>query len=248
MRKVMTLNINYYEEKHGSWSARRELILDQIRSTAPDLITLQAVKKDPNLFEGDDQATQLARMSGYPYTIYQPAVEYQDGSSAGSGILARYPLLEKDFIKLSLIPNTEDTNQRVLMSCLCNAPPLRLRIFNAHFSWVPEQASENIREAYRYIHSFPDPFLLLGDLNTPPASNLFDVFRDAGMIDVWEQLCPQENGFTFEADQPGMRIDYAWASPSLKIQLKSIQILDNELSTRSARLSDHMGLLVELSS
>jgi endonuclease/exonuclease/phosphatase family metal-dependent hydrolase len=247
MLKALTLNLNYYGEKYGTWPVRRGLIVDQIQESEPDLITFQAVKKDPNLFDGQDQATQIASMAGYPYFVYQPAAEYPDGSSEGSAILSQYPFSEVDTLPLSLSSDTEDKNQRVLMNCLCNFPSFSLRIFNAHFSWVTEQARDNIQEAYRYIHTSREPFLLLGDLNTTPDSNLLDLFRKAGMIDVWAKLCPDEDGFTFEADNPSIRIDYAWASQDLKKDLKAIQVVGEQRSTTQASFSDHLGLLIVLS-
>lgn len=247
MLRVMTLNLNYYGEKYGTWPLRRDLIVDQIQESEPDLITFQAVKKDPNLFDGQDQANQIARVAGYSYFVYQPAAEYPDGSSEGSAILSQYPFSEVDILPLSLSPGTEDKNQRVLINCLCNFPLFSLRIFNAHFSWVTEQARDNIQEAYRYIHTSREPFLLLGDLNTPPDSNLFDLFRKAGMIDVWAELCPHEYGFTFEADNPNIRIDYAWASQDLRKDLKAVQVVGEQRSTNQVCFSDHLGLLIELS-
>lgn len=92
MLKIMTLNLNYYGEKYGNWKARRSLILDQIKESGPDLIAFQAVKKERNLFDDDDQATQIARLAGYPTVIFQAAVEYGDGIAEGSAILSHYPL------------------------------------------------------------------------------------------------------------------------------------------------------------
>jgi endonuclease/exonuclease/phosphatase family metal-dependent hydrolase len=244
MLKLMTLNINYYIEKYGPWKARRGLILDQIHESGPDLITLQAVKKERNLFDGEDQATQIARNAGYPHTVFQPAVEAENGNAEGSAILSKYPPIEMDYLKLSLLPDIEDTNRRVLMNCLFNIPAMKLRIFNAHFSWVPEQATDNIQEALAYIRSFSEPFLLSGDLNTSPDSDLFDPFREAGMIDVWAELCLENSGFTFESDNPRMRIDYIWASSDLKNRLESIQVVGNRISPIGQRISDHLGLLV----
>ena len=67
------------------------------------------------------------------------------------------------------------------------------------------------------------------------------------MIDVWAELCPDEDGFTFEADSPHVRIDYAWASQDLKKDLKAVQVVGEKRSTNQARFSDHLGLLIELS-
>jgi endonuclease/exonuclease/phosphatase family metal-dependent hydrolase len=246
MLKVLTLNINCYIEKYGNWEARRSLILDLIQESQPDLITLQAVKKELNRYQGEDQARQIASLAGYPIAVFQPALEAGGGAAEGSAVISRQPPVETEFLKHTLLPGTEDPNPRILMNCLFDLPSSPMRIFNAHFSWVPEQASENIKETLAYIHSFPEPFLLAGDLNTPPDSDLFDPFHKAGMIDAWAELCPQESGFTFESDDPRMRIDYVWVSPALKGKLESIRVIDNRISPTGERISDHLGLLVEL--
>ena len=246
MLKVMTLNLNYYVDKYGNWEVRRSLILDQIKESQPDLITLQAVKKEPNLYDGDDQATQLAILSGYHYSLFQPAVEHVDGSAEGSAILSHYPREEVDFLKLSMLTGIEDTNQRVLVNSLFHFPSRSIRIFNAHFSWIPEQATDNIREAMDYIQQFEEPYLLLGDLNTTPDSPLLNLFQQADMVDVWAELCPDESGFTFESDNPRLRIDYVWASKNLKNNLESIELVGNKMAPNGERPSDHLGLLVEL--
>jgi endonuclease/exonuclease/phosphatase family metal-dependent hydrolase len=246
MLKLMTFNLNYYVDKYGNWEVRRNLILDQIQESRPDLIAFQAVKKEKNLFHGQDQASQIAQLAGYPNAVFQAAQVIGDGIAEGSAILSRNAPAEVDFLQLSLLPGTEDTNARVLMNCLFNFPTYDMRIFNAHFSWVAEQASHNIQEAITYVQSFQEPYLLVGDLNTQPDSDLLIPFQQAGMIDAWSELCPQESGFTFESVHPSMRIDYVWASPTLKDHLESIQVVGNKISPDGERPSDHLGLLVKL--
>jgi endonuclease/exonuclease/phosphatase family metal-dependent hydrolase len=45
--KIMTLNLNFYESKHGEWSVRRDLIVATIEKHAPEIVALQAVRCDP---------------------------------------------------------------------------------------------------------------------------------------------------------------------------------------------------------
>ena len=62
MLKVMTLNLNYYETKHGTWEERRDLIVQAIRGAQPDILALQAVRQDPDRYDGLNQASQLSRL------------------------------------------------------------------------------------------------------------------------------------------------------------------------------------------
>ncbi len=61
MLKVMTMNIGFYGEKRGSWSARREIIQRVIAESQPDIVALQAVASDP-LVEGGGLAEQASNI------------------------------------------------------------------------------------------------------------------------------------------------------------------------------------------
>lgn len=44
--KVLTDNINYYVDKHGPWPLRRIILRDIIQRVDPDVIALQAVRRN----------------------------------------------------------------------------------------------------------------------------------------------------------------------------------------------------------
>src|SRR5687768_15811449 len=136
MFKLMTLNLNYYVEKHGPWEQRLKQIRRAVEDHEPHIITLQAVKRDPNLAMGVDQARQLAGLiPGAEEVIFQPAQSFPDGSEHGSAILARIPCTESMAVPLSLRPGLDDTNERVLLYARFDLPDGPLHVFDAHFSW-----------------------------------------------------------------------------------------------------------------
>lgn len=245
MLKIMTLNLNFYVDKHGAWASRKELIGEVIRETNPDIITFQAVAKDPASEGGKDQAAQFSELfPKYRCHFFQAAQTNEKGIQEGSAIITSLLVAERSFLPMSKL-KTEDPFERVLLRTRfdnINGGPLY--IFNGHFSWVYEQAQLNIKEAFWYINRLNGKALLLGDLNTPPDSDLFKTFKDAGWTDVWSSLHPDKEGFTFESNKPFTRIDYVWANPEIKDAVKDIQILHKEKD--GIRLSDHMGLLVTL--
>jgi endonuclease/exonuclease/phosphatase family metal-dependent hydrolase len=164
----------------------------------------------------------------------------------GSAVLSRLPLVESDCLALSLRPGLEDTNRRALLHAQVNLPdgggPVHL--FNAHLSWVYAQAQDNLEEALPYINSVSGPALMLGDMNMLPDSDLWLPLREAGWVDTWQALRPDDDGYTYESDRPYMRIDYAWANRLLAGQPKAIEVLAKERD--GVRMSDHLGLLVTL--
>jgi endonuclease/exonuclease/phosphatase family metal-dependent hydrolase len=237
MFRAITLNLNYLGTRHGSWPERRPLVIDALRAIQPDVIALQAVWRTVG---GDSQADELAReVPGYEYVAFQPAVEDAQGCK-GLALLTREPLREIETRTLGLRAGTEDPDRRIVLRAHVGG----LCLHNVHFSWVPEQVADNVREALPFL-SAKGPALVLGDFNLPPVDPLHARFRDAGWIDAWGALRPADPGYTFEADAPSMRIDYVYVNGSLSARLRAVELVG---AGRPAppRLSDHLGLVVEL--
>lgn len=248
MLKVMTLNINLYGSRHGLWSTRQVLIRDAILANKPEIVALQAVRQEPNATEHLDQATQLAKLlqPTYPHSFFQPAMYHPDGSIDGLALLSTVPVAGIDHLPLTLQPGLDDTNRRVLLRARFDSPDGPIHLFNGHFSWVPAQNLANVEEALPYLNNAPGPAVLVGDLNATPDSEAMQRLRDAGWTDAWAALRPQDPGYTFESDQPTLRIDYAWLNPDLQPYLKRIDIVAQAQDGSGARASDHFGLLLSL--
>jgi endonuclease/exonuclease/phosphatase family metal-dependent hydrolase len=63
---------------------------------------------------------------------------------------------------------------------------------------------------------------------------------DAGYVDCFRALHPREPGFTYPAQAPWLRLDYAFASSQLAPRLVACDVVTD------ARASDHLPLVVEL--
>jgi endonuclease/exonuclease/phosphatase family metal-dependent hydrolase len=244
MLKIMTLNINYYVDKHGTWSDRKGLILEAVQAKGPDILALQAVKKDPDVHNGQDQAGQLAsELEGFSYVVFQPVMQHSDGSEDGSAFLSRLPILEHQALPLTTLPGLDDPNQRAVLNGLFQTSLGPLRVFNAHFSWVSKQTKKNLDEAIPYFDSFRETSVLLGDLNTSPESELVRTLQQSGWLDAWEILNHDQDGFSFEAGNASLRIDYIWIRPGLQQSLKKIELVSESENRSGTHLSDHLGLL-----
>lgn len=248
MLRVMTLNLNYYVDQHGAWDDRRTAIVDAVRKADPDILALQAVRREPELYGGQDQAIQLSHaLGGYPHVAFQPAEASPQEVQMGNAILARIPIGKVEQLKLSLRDDSEDRTRRVLQSACFERPGGSFYVFNAHFSWVEQQLEDNVNETLPFIRAAPDPALLIGDMNSPASPGAAGqgglyLLEEAGWIDAWAQLRPDEPGYTFEAGNPSIRIDYAWANPKAAPLLRRIEIVGEG----GPDLSDHLGLVVEL--
>lgn len=243
MLRIATLNLNYLNEKHGTWDNRKRLIREEFARLQPDIIALQAVAKPPN---ATDQAEELAsELDGFLWHFFQPAQVGPDDIAQGSGVISRVPMQEKLYTELSLIPNLEDANRRVLLKTIFALKDGPFQLVNAHFSWVPEQAAANAEEAAEYMNHSSYPSVLVGDLNVTEESDALAAFRNAGFVDAWKQAEKGAKGYTFESHDPSVRIDYVWLSPFLHNKLTHIELVASPPSN-STRLSDHLGLLCEL--
>jgi endonuclease/exonuclease/phosphatase family metal-dependent hydrolase len=244
MLKVMTLNINYYIAKHGAWLTRRDLIRQAIQEAEPDIIALQAVEADPTFAEGRDQATMLSRLlPEYRHVHFQLATKEPSGRIQGSAILARLPMTQTAALPLTLLPGLEDNNQRVVLAASFALPSGTLHVFDAHFSWVKEQALLNVREALPFAAGFQGDELIVGDLNNTSESEPMQQFRSAGWTDAWTMLHPANEGFTFESNQPKIRIDYAWMNQALARQVRAVEIIADRPGPGGTHASNHLGLL-----
>lgn len=241
MLRIITLNLNYYVEKHGPWENRKKLIINLLREKNPHIVAFQAVGKKSS---GVDQALEICKaLEGFQSHFFSPSQEV-DGVSQGMAVISKFPMQDKVVFPLSLLEGKDDNNKRILMKVTFERPDGKFDFYNGHFSWVEEQSALNVNEALSIMKTGNNHQLLAGDLNTPHDSSSFQPWIDAGLRDAWKHVNPKNEGFTFESDKPFTRIDYFWLSPPLLKELNKVEILS--ASDGNTRLSDHLGLLLEL--
>ena len=244
MIKLMTLNLNYFGDKHGPWEARLAQLERVLQRTRPDVAAFQAVCAQPGIAGGQNQAQQIAaRLQDYAEIWFEPAQRDVDETLQGSAFIARVPCTPVAHQELPLENNPEDENQRTLLHARVHRGDKPLELINAHFSWVPDINRSNVVAALTYVQHLPGPALLLGDLNAPPDGPGIRQLAAAGWTDAWAKLQPDDPGYTFESDAPSQRIDYVWANAAATPRLRAIERI---LPEGGARLSDHLGLLVTL--
>ena len=241
MVKIITLNLNYCGDKHGSWAKRRPLIAEILKSENPDIVAFQAVC---TLEDSKNQADQLAEDLGFEYRIFCPASRNHDGRQDGNAVISRFPVSECNHLLLSLNQST-DTVQRLVQKTVLSINEQKLHLYNAHFSWVKEQTIENLKEAIGFLNVPDEKAILVGDFNSPPEDKVLEHLKEQGWSDLWEFHHPEKDGFTFESDKPFTRIDYAWANKNLAGKSSEIRIVSGEKGT-GIRLSDHKGISVTM--
>lgn len=244
MLTLLTLNINADVDKHGAWPVRKSLIARAIVEAQPDVVALQAVLRRG----GSNQAQEVMESvsDGYRGAYFEPSLPDAADPVQGLAFISRAPVVESQAKRLTWSNNPEDPNRRMVFRAALETARGRLQIFNTHFSWVDALARKNIDEACDFIFSFRDPAILVGDFNQTPDSPLLARLRDAGWVDAWQKLRPNEPGATFESNEPKLRIDYVWANRQIAPSVQSVQIVRADDPHRLARMSDHLGLTVRL--
>lgn len=239
--KIMTLNINHYAPKHGPWSQRRDRIAALLTDLQPDVVALQAVRRDQAVEGSIDQARQLqALVADLRHAHFAALAEdAAAGRGDGSAFLARTPLATHAPLPLTYYDNAEDPNRRALVPADCTPAGTALRIVNGHFSWVPALNRQNSDETANALAAISGAGIFVGDLNATPESDGMRRLSATGWIDAWALLRGEEPGYTFEADRPHSRIDYVWVSPKLAPRLRAIDVVTGG----DVRLSDHFGLI-----
>ena len=246
MLRIATLNLNYYVEKHGTWELRKKLIVEQLQSKDPHIIIFQAVAKHAGRYEGKDQAFQLCEeLKDFQSHYFQEAQTSADGTQQGNAVIATLPMIEKTFQALTLKSGSDDTNQRIITRTTFKSKEGKFDLYNAHFSWVEEQATINVEEAIQFMEKGNMMAILAGDLNTQADSIAFLPFQKKKFADAWYISGKEDPGYTFESDNPSIRIDYFWLSPALSRKVNNIEVIAPSKNSL-ARLSDHHALLIEL--
>jgi endonuclease/exonuclease/phosphatase family metal-dependent hydrolase len=232
MTGLLTLNIGYDGERCGAWAQRRELIVRAIRDADADVVLLQAVVRAPGRL---DQLAELQdRLPDWRATAFGGAAS--GGERRGSAILSRLPVPESGYSPLLVVPGTPDPSPRMLVWARVGSPGGEFWVFNAHFSWVPVQTVENVRESLELMQE-RRPAVFAGDFSADPGALPVEALRRGGWRDAWAALNPRQGGETFESPAPRLRSDYVWADPGLAPRLKGAALV-------GGRLSDHLGVLV----
>lgn len=246
MLRIATLNLNYYNAKHGSWEQRKKAIVNLLRNKKPHIIALQAVARHADQYEGKDQALQLYEaLNGFQSHYFEKAQTAADGTQQGNAVIASLPMADKNYLKLTLKNGLGDTNHRIITRTSFKSKDHTFDLYNAHFSWVEEQSTMNVEEAVQFMEKGNSNAILAGDLNTTADSISFLPFRKKKFSDAWHISHKNKPGYTFESDNPSIRIDYFWLSSAWSGVIKNIEILA-PMPDSPARFSDHHGLLLEL--
>ncbi len=250
--KLATQNIWNYNEP---WLKRREILAEELRRAAPDLIGFQEIRDDPaHNVDGKDQAAQLAELlPGYEY-VFQPGMHYPTDppSCEGLAIFSRFPFEHTSYLMLSRTDDHDDHHQRLVLHAEVATPLGKVHFFVTHFSLSERTRKLQARELLDFVVETAGDELAVaaGDFNQWPDSPGYAILTqgEPRLDDVWVALRGEEEGGTWPSDEPMERIDYIFCKPSVAELSKRFELSIEQLLENPARDgvlgSDHRGLMV----
>lgn len=248
--KVMTLNIWGF---NGNWERRRELIADLLCCERPDVVGLQEVC-DWRQFneEGNHQATQLMRLTGYPFVHFQPAYRRPD-KIQGQGVLSLHPIVAVDRLPFPRDPtDPQDTEDRVAVWTRIALWDGGVEFCVTHLSLSRAARERSVRQLAEWLRQRSDaPKILVGDLNDTPNSPPLQFLLSEAVppfADAWQISRGDDAGFTFPSHEPRERIDYVLFTPPDAFIVEDIRLVGTTPDADGIYPSDHLGIVAILRS
>jgi endonuclease/exonuclease/phosphatase family metal-dependent hydrolase len=258
--RVLNLNIWNYNEP---WEARRERIVDLIRSTLPDVVALQEIRGRDWGADVRHQADQIiGYLPGYA-SVWEPAHYWPPGQGHNQGrleweglaLLSAHPLVDRAVLHLSRDPDDpRDSFQRLVLGAQVQMPNGPFWIFTTHYPLSAAARARVAPESLAFAHRTAAglPFLLTGDLNAEPEEAPIRILTGPagsgeagkGLIDSWKARHPDAPGYTFPAWGPSKRIDYLLVPAHLSV--REIEVLGRVPDRETVSPSDHCALFATL--
>jgi endonuclease/exonuclease/phosphatase family metal-dependent hydrolase len=242
--KIITLNT---WGTNGPHEKRFPLIESGIREENPDLVCLQEVFGAP-------LKDRLKKACGFGYS--------HESHPAGLVILSRFPIHEIKIYPYRTISPNEMNDRRIIFAQIELKGNL-IWIGNTHLSWKPEDEAvrlSQMKELLEQVKALGTPQVILtGDFNCPPESNPILAAKMSGFLEIFGELNPEEDGFTWDnkrnpylkthsVELPDRRIDLVLMRKELLTIAtpKTCELVFTEPDAEGNFPSDHFGLSAEL--
>ena len=227
MVRVMSYNIHHCNPPAKAGVIDIEAVSRVIRSEDPDLVALQEVDVNTERSGDFNQAKEIADDLGMHF-YFGKAIDYQ-GGSYGVAILSKYPLKETSTQRL---PTMEGSEQRVVATArieLPNGSAIRFGSTHLDSKRDPVNREMQIEEVVKIAAQEPLPFILAGDFNAVPDSEVMETVRTQFKLSC--EKCP----LTSSAQNPVRTIDYiVFRDPSDKLRLQNHEVVNEK------QASDHL--------
>ncbi|MGQ7868101.1 endonuclease/exonuclease/phosphatase family protein [Sunxiuqinia sp. sy24] len=234
--RVMTYNIHHGNPPAENGVIDLDAIAEVIRQSNADIVAVQELDSMTERGNNEFQLEILAQKLDMNFHFFR-AIPLGDGAY-GVGILSRFPISKAQTIKL---PEHADKNveDRVLGLVHVKLPKGK-KIYFASTHWDYKHEENQLLEAEitnQVASKLEAPIIIGGDFNartdSKPMKLLRQVFTDAS-----KEFAP-----TIPTAKPNRKIDHILYTPKKAFQLKSEEVIDDELAQKA---SDHLPYWVDL--
>lgn len=175
MLKILTYNIHHANPPSKPKQIDIDAIVSTIQAEDPDLVALQEIDADTERSGPGNQAEMIAEKLGM-YVFFGKAIDF-GGGSYGVAVLSRFPISEERVYQLPTAPDSNG-EPRILASAKVNLPNgTFIRFGSTHLD--SQGASTNrllqIEELARIAFKETIPFILAGDFNATPGSEVINI-------------------------------------------------------------------------
>ncbi|MGF7077766.1 endonuclease/exonuclease/phosphatase family protein [Mucilaginibacter sp. UYCu711] len=232
------IRIMSYNVRHCSPPATGLIDIDgtaaAIKNQNPDIVALQEIDVNTGRDGKIDEAVELGKKTGMN-VYFGKAIDY-GGGEYGVAILSKYNLINPVVHKLPTLESTKGEH-RVLLTAEIRLPGGKSIMFGTtHLDaqGPPTNRDLQIKEIIDIAKTIKLPFILAGDLNAQPGTNVIN------KLDQHFTRSCQTCGFTIPADRPNKTIDYISFTPGSDFKVISHEVIVEP------KVSDHAPILAVL--
>lgn len=231
-REATPLRVVTYNIRHGAGMDDRVDLARTARTLAaltPDLVALQEVDENVARSGRVDQAAELGRALGMHHA-FASFMDHQ-GGRYGLAVLSRLPIRSQRVIPL---PPGDEPRAALLVEVETKEGSTAA-IVCVHFNWVADDAKRFAQATAlcSELDRLEMPWLVAGDYNDVAGSRTLAEF-DARAANATK---PEGARFTFPADAPDREIDFVYAAPKGRWDVREVRVVDERMA------SDHRPVL-----
>ena len=238
--RVATYNVHGCRGMDARRSEKR--IADVIALLDVDVIGLQELDLNRRRSEGVDQAALIADQLGW-HRFFHPALRVVD-EQYGDAILSRHPMKLRKAQELPSVTTRVCPESRAAIWMEIETPGGAVQVINTHLGLGRRERfmQAQLLAGPEWLGSVAtqDPLVLMGDLNSLPASAAFQVLARQ-LRDVRTLVTPVPSLRTFPTRLPLLAVDHILVNERLRVN--SVRVVRNA-ATRIA--SDHFPLVADL--
>jgi len=233
--RVMTYNVHHCNPPSQPDSIDLAAITKVIRAQNPDLVALQEIDVNTQRSGPFNQAAEIAKALNMRF-FFGKAIDH-GGGDYGVAILSKYPLTETTVHRLPTKPETKGEPRIVVTAKVTLPAGLAIRFGSTHLDAQRDSVNRQMQvvEISRLATTEKLPFIIAGDFNAPPASNVIKAL-DQHFTRTCRTCEP-----TIPVANPAQAIDFIAYTPTKKFKVVKTTVVPEKYA------SDHLPVVAEVS-